>query len=277
MSKGFIKLNRGLLDHWVGDDPDVFLVWVRLLLKANFRDKKAFHKGKLTEYKRGCVYISIRDFAAECGMGRKKLLNVLEALKRDQMVDHRGDNLGTTISICNYDAYQLQNEAEEPQRGQQRSHAGATQEPEGDTTKKDKNIYNTLMSNSEDREKAWSEFWDSYGRKVGTGAARKSWEKAIKSESHLVILEAAKSHAASLRKDGKLGSKFHPHASTWLNQQRWMDEPAAREDQPSASRPEDRYQWGEHEQDGFVWRVPLLDGNVLHNMSMWQKIREVGA
>jgi hypothetical protein len=63
-------------------------------------------------------------------------------------------------------------------------------------------------------------FWLVYPRKVGKGAARKAYRHALKRASHAEIVAGAKAYAAS-----KPDPKFTPHATTWLNADRWLDEP----------------------------------------------------
>jgi hypothetical protein len=63
-------------------------------------------------------------------------------------------------------------------------------------------------------------FWVVYPRKIGKGAARKAYRHALKRASHAEILAGAKAYAAS-----KPDPKFTAHATTWLNADRWLDEP----------------------------------------------------
>jgi hypothetical protein len=63
-------------------------------------------------------------------------------------------------------------------------------------------------------------FWAVYPRKVGKGAARKAYRHALSRASHLEILAGAKAYAAS-----KPDPQYTAHASTWLNADRWLDEP----------------------------------------------------
>ena len=293
MSKGFIKLNRGLLDHWVGDDPDVFLVWVRLLLKANFKNKKAYHKGQLRMYQRGSVYISTRDFARECGMGREKMRNVLNSLESDGMITHRTDHLGTTISVCNYDAYQLNQSEENPPTVPLKTQHHTTENPAPATTKKEKKEKNTpLLSPQGEAEKEFG-FVDELDEVGKVDESEEVEVEEVKTKRFrpptLDEVEAYFSERGHSKAEAARMFYFY-ESNGWMvgpNRMKvwkgaasgWMTrrEQEGVMPRPSGSSPEDRYQWGEHEQDGFVWRVPLLDGNVLYNMSMWQKIREVGA
>lgn len=67
----------------------------------------------------------------------------------------------------------------------------------------------------------FDEFWKVYPIKVGKGAAKKAFEKALRVDPFDVILEGAKRYAA----DPNRSQAFTAHASTWLNAQRWTDEP----------------------------------------------------
>ncbi|GBC87213.1 hypothetical protein HRbin12_01215 [bacterium HR12] len=69
---------------------------------------------------------------------------------------------------------------------------------------------------------AFGEFWRLYPRKVGKRAARAAFERAARRASVDAILEGVRRFAA----DPNLPEKsFIPHPTTWLNQDRWEDEP----------------------------------------------------
>ena len=70
---------------------------------------------------------------------------------------------------------------------------------------------------------AFNKFWTHYPRKVCKPTARKAFEKAIEKVDPIELLNAAAEFAES--DVGKSG-KFCPHASTWLNQERWTDDRA---------------------------------------------------
>ena len=77
-------------------------------------------------------------------------------------------------------------------------------------------------------------FWTSYPRKVGKGAALKSWTR-IKPPLELQqsILDAVDKQRACPDWTKESG-QFIPHPATWLNQQRWLDEPATDNYSPGA-------------------------------------------
>lgn len=64
-------------------------------------------------------------------------------------------------------------------------------------------------------------FWGVYPRKIGKGAARVAFEKAIKKASPITILAMAGAYA---NKPDLPDLQFIPHPATWLNQERWTDD-----------------------------------------------------
>jgi hypothetical protein len=65
-------------------------------------------------------------------------------------------------------------------------------------------------------------FWEIYPRKLGKGEAKGAFVKAVDKFGADVVLEGAKRFAS----DPNLPSpQFIPRAATWLNQERWDDEP----------------------------------------------------
>jgi uncharacterized protein YdaU (DUF1376 family) len=67
----------------------------------------------------------------------------------------------------------------------------------------------------------FDEFWKIYPLKVGKGAALKAFQKAIRTtDPEMVIRGATRYKLDPNRVEG-----YTAHASTWLNAQRWLDEP----------------------------------------------------
>jgi hypothetical protein len=72
---------------------------------------------------------------------------------------------------------------------------------------------------------AFDEFWRQYPRKVGKTEAAKAWTKALKDGADPDLLLAAVKAHADFHLAAKTDIQFIPHASTWLNQKRYEDEP----------------------------------------------------
>jgi hypothetical protein len=68
----------------------------------------------------------------------------------------------------------------------------------------------------------FSEFWERYPRRIGKAAARKSYAKALKVGTHDDIMFGLSQQITSLT---AREAQYIPHPATWLNQERWNDEP----------------------------------------------------
>jgi hypothetical protein len=68
----------------------------------------------------------------------------------------------------------------------------------------------------------FEEFWGTYAYKVGKGAARKAWTVACRKADPREVINAAARYARSRRGEDP---RFTAHPGTWLNQERWLDEP----------------------------------------------------
>lgn len=71
-------------------------------------------------------------------------------------------------------------------------------------------------------QEAFLAFWEAYPRKVGKGAAYRSWQKAKGKPDKYTMAKIIAEHSKSdqWKKDG---GQFIPHPATWINQRRWED------------------------------------------------------
>lgn len=76
----------------------------------------------------------------------------------------------------------------------------------------------------------FARFWDAYGKKVGRATAEQAFAKARRRPDWPGIDAVVEAVAAWRRSEdwSKENGQFQPHASTWLNQRRWEDEPPRR-------------------------------------------------
>lgn len=72
----------------------------------------------------------------------------------------------------------------------------------------------------------FDEFWSAYPRRDNKQAARKAWAKASKEHGADELIHQAHRWAGLWRSAGT-EKRFIPHGSTWLNNERWSDEPPA--------------------------------------------------
>lgn len=73
----------------------------------------------------------------------------------------------------------------------------------------------------------WQRFWAAYPRHEGTGAARKAFGRIKPDDALLSVMLASLEAAKQTEQWRRDNGQFIPHASTWLNQQRWEDEVSA--------------------------------------------------
>jgi hypothetical protein len=79
---------------------------------------------------------------------------------------------------------------------------------------------------------AFERFWAEYPRNTAKGAARKAWPRAVRNAGGATaIIDGAARFAADPHRD----ERFTPHASTWLNAERWGDDPLPARGDPRAS------------------------------------------
>ena len=98
--------------------------------------------------------------------------------------------------------------------------------------------YNTPPSLTSPLSPSFHQFWSAYPRKVGKGQAQKAYAKAIRKAEPEVILARLEVWKAS--KDfPEIG--FVPHASTWLNGERWLDELGDEPPKPKTKAEQDAF------------------------------------
>jgi hypothetical protein len=74
---------------------------------------------------------------------------------------------------------------------------------------------------SDNKRDEFDTFWSAYPRKAGKGAAKTAWTKAVSKASAAHIIAAAERY----RDDPNREDGFTAHAATWLNGERWDDDP----------------------------------------------------
>lgn len=85
-------------------------------------------------------------------------------------------------------------------------------------------------------ETAFDAFWEVYPRKIGKGAARGKYDKALEKATAAVIHLGAQRYRAWVEASG---TEFVKHPATWLNQECWADDlPAIPRSRRKSSAPD---------------------------------------
>ena len=101
-ANGYIKLYRTLVDWEWWDDIPVRLLWITILMEANWKDKK--WKGK--KIKRGSLWTSIDSLSEKTGLSRQQVRTALAKLKATREITCKSTREGTLITVVNYGLYQ---------------------------------------------------------------------------------------------------------------------------------------------------------------------------
>ena len=92
-----------------------------------------------------------------------------------------------------------------------------------------KNVSRTLMRKPVDPDPRFDEFWQTYPRKTSKGTARRAWIKAVRAADPETIIAAALRY----RNDPNREDTYTAHPATWLNGERWLDDPLPARDSRS--------------------------------------------
>jgi hypothetical protein len=195
MTDGFVPYQ--VLDQWIFDSEVInYLIGVGLWIHNEERYGIQFHDW--------CDYQPTREALEAKSVARSE--------KNKQNVAKRWNKESTDTNairtVYETDTNALPKDTPEP-------------EPEPFTSKEV-----NALSDFEIRvfDECFEEFWSWYPRKTGKGAARKAYAKALKKKNHIALCHAAN----RLASDPNLPEKqFIPHPATWLNEERWDDEPYA--------------------------------------------------
>lgn len=221
---GWIKLHRSITNHWLYTEKRVFSkfeAWNDILLTVNFTDAKTIIKGSLYEVKRGQSILSLESWSKRWNWDKSKVKRFLNTLQLDEMVVIKSDTVTTRLTVCNYESYQGERNADETQMKRKRN-ADETQVntiEEGKKEKKEISIfieptfneileYCMIRQNGIDVNK-FLNFYTSKGWMVGKNkmkdwkACVRSWEKPIETpqaSSDDILYNHVMAHAAKYSK-----------------------------------------------------------------------------
>lgn len=210
---GFYLMRRGWQDHPVfGNEPyskrDAF-EW--LIANASFQERTAGVLGKVIPLKRGQLCHSVRFLGKAWRWDEAKVRRFISRLQDSQMVEVQTDAGQMVITICNYETYQAPEKQPDAGATQERrsSAAAATQ-----TRKKEKKeTKKEILVEAE-------EFYAEYPRKVAKPKAIQAYILARKKVSRETIFAGLERYRRT-----KPDYADWAHPATWLNAERWADEP----------------------------------------------------
>lgn len=136
-SKGFIKLDRNIFEHWIFQDAEKFRAFVDLIQLARWKDEKLLIGNDLMTIPRGSYYTSELKLAEKWGWSRNKTRDYLKLLESEHMITKKGTTKGTMLTIENYRLYQDEGTTKSTSNQQQKN---IKKTLEGTSKKHQKNI-----------------------------------------------------------------------------------------------------------------------------------------
>ena len=150
---GWIKIHRKITEWEWYHDVNVRLVFLHLMLKANFKDKRWCG----TVVQRGQLVTSIGHLSAEIGITNQQTRTALDKLKSTGEITIKTTNKFTLVTIENYTLYQDTTDEDNKQNNKQITNEQQTNNKQITTTKErkerknEKNSYSARKSKSKNR------------------------------------------------------------------------------------------------------------------------------
>jgi len=113
MSGDWIKINRSMLDSDIFSDHVLTWLWMRILLKANWKLTKIKVGKKQIKLEPGDAHIMVTEMAESIKVNHHKLRRLLDYLEKTERISRARCYRGVVVSVCNWDAYQAKNNSRE--------------------------------------------------------------------------------------------------------------------------------------------------------------------
>jgi DNA replication protein DnaD len=185
---GWIRIDRDITSHWIFKDEWKFRNWIDLITLVNHSEQKVNLKGTVLTCKRGQTLCSLDTLAKRWNCDKSKVRRFLKLLESDSMIELKSEHITTRLTICKYDTYQGERNADETQVKHKRNASETQMTP----NKNDKNermlfivpalqevsAYCQERNNNVDSQKFF-DFYESKGWMVGKNKM-KDWKAAVR-------------------------------------------------------------------------------------------------
>ena len=105
-SKGWIKVDRDIVDHWIFHDAEYFRAWMLILLMANHEEHTVMIDKKPVKIPPGAFHSSLTILAQRLGWTKSRVLRYTQRLEMDAMLRTKRTSHGTTFFVENWGKYQ---------------------------------------------------------------------------------------------------------------------------------------------------------------------------
>lgn len=120
-NEGWIKLYRKITDHWVWENQQYLHAWLTILVTANYEPKDTIIQGEKIHCERGQSILSLQSWTVLFGREWtvQKTRTFFDLLKKDGMITTEGLHKTTRLTICKYEDYQSEQQADNMPKEQQ--------------------------------------------------------------------------------------------------------------------------------------------------------------
>ena len=214
MERGYVKLWRKVVDNPIIQKPDLFTFWCWCLMKATHKPCTHLVGFQPVKLDPGQFVFGLKSASKELKMSIQTIRTCLRVLKNLENLTYYPTYRYSIISIVNWDIYQPENKTPNNQ-----SNTLPTRCQHAANNKQEHKEHKELYTTSN-----FLEFWKAYPRKVGKGAAYKSWKRIKKFDGFMDLLFSALNTQKESDQWNRNNGQYIPHPTTWLNQRRWEDE-----------------------------------------------------
>ena len=215
MGESWTKLHSKMFDSEWATDYKTNYLFIFLISKANFEDKK--WRGIIV--KRGELITSVNKLSQGTGLTVRQVRTALDKLKSTNNLTNKTTNKYSLITITNYNYYQ----SIDKQPDKQMTNKRQTNDKQMTTTKEEKNKRKEEKTNKKENP-GFENFWSAYGKIGNKQQALKSYERATRGgANHDDLINGLERYQTQCRANGT-EQRFIKHASTWLNNLGWEDE-----------------------------------------------------
>lgn len=212
---GFIQLHRKMTEWEWYTNTNTKALFIHLLLKANFIDKK--WQGKLV--KRGSFITSYNKLSIETGLSVKNVRTALEHLEMTNEVAKSKGGQNTQITLLNYDKYQSIGKPADTQTASESAHKGQTNGTQVATTNKEnkENKENNISSESD----LFNIFYNCYPKKADKKPATIEFNKLTNQEQEKIVEVVSSDFFKEYYK--QFENRYIPSPRKFLEDRKWED------------------------------------------------------
>ena len=108
--KGFVAIQRSIMESPIYKDSDAVHLWLHLTLKANHKDNEFMMNGVMVKVNRGQLITGRSSLAEATGIHNSKIQRLLKTFEKIGLIEQHTNNRNRRITLLSYDE---ENESEQ--------------------------------------------------------------------------------------------------------------------------------------------------------------------